>query len=218
MKYLFFSILYWNILFCFGQDDQFKNYIDGFGKSNLPILLNSNQTFNSIFNQRYDSIFKETYKEIPLSYVNKYICNEGFCKADPGYFRYDYGVSLSLFPDVITVIVRKQQYEGNDEYEFDLAEILVLNYTQDGMTISKRAITRDNDRWKSRVEILTDKIFVQQIKIIEPDINKSPDLSCEIKKIEFKITKNGNIELLKEELIKNGFVTWDKTIEDYILK
>ena len=218
MKYLLFSCIFWFVLFnCNAQNSVFNSYLTNFGQSILPISIFDRQSSYTIFCQHHDSILGLMPKIIPKYSVEKFICKDGFCNSDERYFRYDYGVKLDFSKDFISVLVSKFQFEGKKEWDFDLTEIILLTYNNEGKIISRQVLCQDNDRWKSKVKIWKDSISIQQIKIIEPKMNKTKELSCEIYTITYKILKEGLIKITYKSPITFGKVIWNKSIEDYKL-
>lgn len=205
---------------CNAQDLDFEKYLSNFGQSQIPLLMNDRQSTSSIFCQAYDSLFKiKTTKSIPENIVTKYICTNGFCNPNGGYFRYDYGVNVVLSSDFISVLVSKLQYEGDSEWNFDLRETLLITYGHKGDILSRQLLTKDNDRWKSSLNITNECITVQQIKIIEPKIDQyRNDLHCEFWTTTYKVTSEGIINTVNISPVSDGMVTWDKSSEEYKLK
>jgi hypothetical protein len=204
---------------CNAQNPEFKTYLTNFGQSNLPIEITDTKSCNAIFDQRTDSIFGKTYKEIPENLVTKYICTNGFCNANGGYFRYDYGVKIDLSRVYSTVLVSKLQYEGQTEWDFDLGETLLITYNEKGEILSRQSLTKDNDRWKSNLKITKEGITVKQIKVTEPKIDQyHHDLHCEFWTTIYQITNEGIIKPVNTSSVSTGVVIWDKSNENYKLK
>lgn len=217
--------IYFNIiLFCIfsvscnAQNTEFSSYMSNFGQTKLPVLIVDRQSRYLIFDQRYDSIFGKTYKMISEKLVEKFICKGDFCISHAGYFRYDYGVRLDFCQKYSAVLVSKLQYEGKTEWDFDLAEILLLIYNNNGEILSRQSLTKDNDRWKSRVKITKEGISVMQIKITEPEMNKVKGLHCEVWTTEYQIAEDGVIKIIGTSPVATGIVIWNESIEDYKLK
>jgi hypothetical protein len=157
-------------------------------------------------------------KIISEEFAEKFICTGGFCNSDGGYFRYDYGVKIDLSQEYSTILVSKLQYEGKTEWDYDLAEILLLTYNNKGEIVSRQSLTKDNDRWKSSLAITQEGIFVRQIKITEQKMNKKDELICEVWTTEYQITKDGVIKVTNICSVISGKVIWDKGMGDYKLK
>lgn len=204
---------------CKAQEPEFKTYLSNFGQYELPLIINDIQSSSAVFCQAYDSVFRfKKNRSISEKLVKKYICTNGFCNPDGGYFRYDYGVKIDFNKGYSTVLVLKLQYEGKTEWDFDLGEILLLIYNNRGEILSRQSLTKDNDRWKSSLKITKEGIVVQQIKITELKITKGKELSCEVWTTEYQLTNDGKIKVAKTSPISKKKVFWDKTIEDYKLK
>ena len=206
---------------CKAQDPEFKTYLSNFGESRTPILIDDSQPISDfIFFQAYDSLLGlKTYKIIPQKFVEKFICADNFCNSNAGYFRYDYGIKVDFNKAYTTVLVRKFQDEGQPEWSFDLYETLLITYNRKGEILSRLSLTKDNDRWKSSLEITKEGITVKQIKVIEPKIDQyHRDLHCEYWTTTYQITNDGIIKTITTSPIANGLVIWDKNVEDYKLK
>jgi len=205
---------------CKAQDPEFKTYLNNFGQSKIPLLINDRQSSSSVFCQAYDTLFQiKTTKSIPESIVSKYICTKGFCNPHAGYFRYDYGVKLNLSNAYTTVLVSKLQYEGQTEWDFDLGETLLITYNEKGEILSRLSLAKDNIRWMSNLKITQEDITVRQIKVTEPKIDQyHRDLHCEFWTTTYQITNDGIIKTINTSPVSSGVVIWDKSIEDYKLK
>ncbi len=204
---------------CKAQDPDFKIYLSNFGQSKIPLLINDRQSSYAVFCQRPDTLLGMMPKVIPENIVAKYICTNGFCNPDGGYFRYDYGVKVDLSNDFITVLVSKLQYEGDSEWDFDLRETLLITYSNKGEILSRLSLTKDNDRWKSSLMITKERITVRQIKITEPKIDQyHRDLRCEYWTTTYQITTDGIIKPIDTSPVSTGIVIWDKINEEYVLE
>jgi len=174
----------------------------------LPITIDR-KTYNSVF---YPN---NKYHEIPTHLVNKFICKNSInCPIDSSKYRYDYGIKFKS-NNIQISLVHKQKYEGTSVYDFDLSEVILVSYSAQGEILSKKSVAKDNDGWISSIRITSDKIWVQQLKVLE--FNK-PELSCEIEIKEYKINQKGIIENTHTEPIKSGFVVWNEEIKDFTLK
>ncbi len=218
----FISILFCCIFIinCNAQDPDFRIYLNNFGQGEIPLLIDDRQSSSTVFCQAYDSFFRiKTTKSIPENIVAKYICTNGFCNPDGGYFRYDYGVKLDLNSNFITVLVSKLQYEGDSEWDFDLGETLLITYNNKGEIISRKSLTKDNDRWKSSLKITKDSITVLQIKITEPKIDHYyRDLQCEYWTTTYQITDDGIIKTINTSSVSTGIINCDDSTGGYKLK
>ena len=206
--------------YCKAQDTEFKMYLNNFGQRGTPLLVNDRQSSSAVFCQAYDTLLRvKTIKPIQENIVAKYICRNGFCNPDGGYFRYDYGVKVDLSSDFILVVVSKLQYEGDSEWDFDLRETILITYNNNGEILSRLSLTKDNDRWKSSLKITKQGITVRQIKITEPKIDQyHRDLHCEYWTTTYQITTDGIIKPIDTSPVSTGIVIWDKINEEYILK
>ncbi len=204
---------------CKAQDPDFKIYLNNFGQSGTPLLVNDKQSSSAVFCQAYDTLFLvKATKPIQENIVAKYICTNGFCNPDGGYFRYDYGVKVGLSSDFILVLVSKLQYEGDSEWDFDLRETILITYNNKGEILSRLSLTKDNDRWKSSLKITKQGITVRQIKITEPKIDQyHRDLHCEYWTTTYQITTDGIIKPIDTSPVLAGIVIWDKINEEYFL-
>lgn len=204
---------------CKAQDPAFKIYLNNFGLSGTPLLVNDKQSSYAVFCQRQDTLLGMMPKVIPENIVAKYICTNGFCNPDGGYFRYDYGVKVDLSSDFILVLVSKLQYEGDSEWDFDLGETILITYNNKGEILSRLSLTKDNDRWKSSLKITKQGITVRQIIITEPKIDQyHRDLHCEYWTTTYQITTDGIIKPIDTSPVSTGIVIWDKINEEYVLK
>jgi hypothetical protein len=205
---------------CKAQAPDFKTYLSNFGQSKIPLLINDRQSSSTVFCQAYDTLFQiKTTKPIPENIVAKYICANGFCNPNGGYFRYDYGVRVDLNSNFISVLVSKLKYEGDSEWDFDLGETLLITYNNKGEILSRQSLTKDNDRWKSSLKITKEGITVRQIKITETKINQyHHDLHCEFWATTYQLTNDGIIKTINTSSVSSGTVIWDNSVEDYILK
>lgn len=205
---------------CKAQVLDFKMYLNNFGQSGIPLLVNDKQSSAAVFCQAYDTLSRtKATKPIQENIVAKYICTNEFCNPDGGYFRYDYGVKVDLSSNFISVLVSKLQYEGDSEWNFDLRETLLIVYNNKGEILSRESLTKDNDRWKSSLEITKGSITVRQIKITEPKIDQyHHDLHCEYWTTTYQITNEGIIKSVDTSSTSTGILIWDKSNEEYILK
>lgn len=204
---------------CIAQDPDFKIYLNNFGQSKIPLLINDRRSSHAVFCQRKDTLLGMMPKIIPENIVAKYICKDGFCNPDGGYFRYDYGVTVDFGSGFISVLVSKLQYEGNTEWDFDLSETLLITYNNKGEILSRQSLAKDNDRWKSSLKITKDGIVVRQIKITEPKIDQyHHDLHCEFWTTTYQITTDGIIKPIDTRPVSTGIVIWDKINDEYVLK
>lgn len=206
---------------CNAQSWKFEQYLNNFGKSELPISINDRQSYGKIFYQVDDTIFsgKKTSKAISEDIVEKYICKNKFCNSDEGYFRYDYGVKVKLSNDFTSVLVPKWQYEGNSEWDFDLVEILLITYSNKGEILSRQSLTKDNERWQFSLKISQEGIVIRQIKVTEPKIDQyHRDLHCEFWTNSYKINDSGIINLVSTTPVSSGILIWKESTEEYILK
>lgn len=204
---------------CKAQDPKFKVYMNNFGQGKIPLLINDRQSSYAVFCQRQDTLLGMMPKVIPENIVAKYICTNGFCNPDGGYFRYDYGVKVDLSSDFILVLVSKLQYEGDSKWDFDLGETILITYNNKGEILSRLSLTKDNDRWKSSLKITKQGITVRQIKITEPKIDQyHRDLHCEYWTTTYQITTDGIIKPIDTSPVSTSIVIWDKINEEYVLK
>ncbi len=219
---IFISILLCSIFLtnCKAQDPDFKTYLDNFGQSEMPLLVNDRLSSSAVFCQAYDTLFQiKTTKSIPENIVAKYICTNGFCNPNGGYFRYDYGVKVDLSSDFIAVLISKLQYEGDSEWNFDLRETILITYNNKGEILSRQSLSKDNDRWKSSLKITQEDIAVRQIKITETKIDQyHRDLRCEFWTTTYQITNDGIINSINTSSVSAGIVIWNNSREDYVLK
>ena len=205
---------------CNAQPPEFKGYLNNFGQSEIPLLIKDRQSSSAVFCQAYDTLSRvKTTKSIPENIVARYICKNEFFNPGGGYFRYDYGVKVNFSSEFTSVLVSKLQYEGDTEWDFDLRETLLITYNNKGDILSRQSLAKDNDRWKSSLEITKEGISVRQIKITEPNIDQyHHDLHCEFWTTTFQINKDGIIKTINTSSVSTGVVIWDKSIEDYKLK
>lgn len=205
---------------CKAQIPDFKTYINNFGQSELPLLIDDRLSSSLVFCQAYDTLFRiKTSKPIPENIVAKYICTNGFCDPHSGCCRFDYGVKLILNNDFISVLVSKLQYEGDSEWDFDLRETILITYNNKGEILSRQSLAKDNDRWKSNLSISPECVIVRQIKITEPKIDQyHHDLRCEFWTTTYQITNDGFINNINTSSVSACIVIWNESIEDYVLK
>jgi hypothetical protein len=156
------------------------------------------------------------FKKIPEVYIKEFICKDpSNCKIDVTNYGYDYGIRFNISPEFLSILFLKQKYEGKQDCDFDLSEIIMVTYTKQGKIISMQSIGKNNDCWLSTIKITSGKISVQQIKVLE--FNKS-EMNCEIETKEYKVNQDGIIENTLMSPIKKGIVIMDKQTEDFILK
>lgn len=207
------TIIYILALFITGinaQNTDFVSYIKQFGASKLPIVISDENSSWQLFRQIYDNeLGHNTNKLIPEKYIDKYVSASRPCNQGCVGFRYDYGVILDLSSNFYTVLISKLQYEGKSEWDFDLREILLITYSKSGKILSRKSITKDNDRWQSSFTISKEKIVVQQIKITEPEISLTKELKCEVWTTEYIVLPDGNIKITKTSPIENKKVFWN---------
>lgn len=209
MKHTILIIISFLTLSCKGQNQEFVTYLLNFRNVELPLTIDRRHSSTRFYQ---DGI----YKEIPETYIKKFICKDSStCCTDPTEYRYDYGVKFDIQSDFITVLLKKQKYEGNPDCDFDLSKLLLITYSKEGKKIDIQQIGKDNDCWLSSTKVTKENIEVQQIKILE--FNK-PEMSCEIEIKVYQVTQNGIINNIRTEPIKKGFVVWDEQIEDFRLK
>lgn len=202
---------------CKAQDNDFSQYINDFYIKELPISISPNAETWNIFNHTYDKNLKINMpKSIPDKYVKEFVCFDGFCNPDGGYFRYDYGVKVNLCDNFYTVLIRKLKYEGDSDWNFDLDEILLITYSKSGMILSRKSLTKDNgSRWESSLTITKDKILVKQIKITAAKVSLDKVMTCEVWTTEYQITSGGIIEVKNISPIKKENTRWNKTLLKY---
>jgi hypothetical protein len=204
---------------CKAQDIDFNQYLNNYGNVKLPILSSDTETWKMIFNQGYDNIHGRTYKSISEKYVKKYICTYGNFNSNMKYYvRYDYGVRIDISSDFYTILLSKLQYEGNSEWDFDLAEDLLITYTKSGKILSFKSLTKDNgDRWQSSLTITKEKILVQQIKNTAAVVSLEKIMPCEVWTTEYQISGTGIIEVKNVSPKENGKIKWDDKLLKYEL-
>lgn len=209
MKY-FFLILISSLTLssCKGQNQEFVAYLSGFRNVELPLTIDR-KTYNSIFYPNKNN------HEITESLVKRFICKDSTnCAVNSSEYRYDFGVKFE-YSNYYAALVHKQKFEGTTSYDFDLSEVILLVYSKQGNILSEQSIGKDNDGWISAIQITSNNIRVQQIKVLE--FNK-PELSCEIEVKEYMINQDGVIKNTHTEPVKKGFVIWDEQMKDFKLK
>jgi hypothetical protein len=205
---IFIILLFFLFISCKSQNNDFSLFLSGFRSANLPLKIDRS-TYGSIF---YPN---KNYSEIPLSLINKFICLDSTkCDTEPTEFRYDFGVKFEIIGYYAT-IVHKQKYEGKPDDEFDLSRVILTIYDKNGSIRSQEILGKDNDTWASNINITVDKIYVQQIKILEFIGSEYP---CIITVKEYNIKEDGVIKTILSEPVKKGIVSWDKTTGNFILK
>lgn len=217
MKRVFFSVMFTMWFYscsCQQAKTHFKQYLHEFGHGNLPILLQDTKSYNEVFNQVYDEDFGWTFKSIPQNFVDSFVCFGGYCNSEPGYYRYDYGVKFNTYSNN-AVVLRKIQYEGETEYDFDLVEIILVIYSENGKIIDRLILGKGNDRWQRLLTINEDKINLEQLKITDPNIN-AEILQCELEISTFLINPNGKVSRSKHEVFKEKKARWDKRLQKYV--
>jgi hypothetical protein len=208
MKHFILILISFLTLSCKGQNQEFVAYLSSFRNVELPFIIDR-KTYNSVF---YPN---ENNHEIAESLVKKFICKDSTnCAVNSSEYRYDYGVKFE-YSNYYAALVHKQKYEGTTSYDFDLSEVILLVYSKQGNIMSEQSIGKDNDGWISSIQITSNNIRAQQIKVLE--FNK-PELSCEIEVKEYKINQEGIIKNTQTELVKKGFVIWDEQMKDFKLK
>lgn len=205
-----FIILIAFTFFCKAQDKDFYQFVNNFGSIELPISSSDHDKWNMVLNQSFDKIQGRMPKSISEKYVTKFICTGGFCNPDGGYYRYDYCVKIPISNNFYSVLISKLKYEGDSDWDFDLAEILLISYTKSGKILSRKSLTKDNSlRWQSNLTITKDKVIVQQIKNTAPKVSLEKIMPCEVWTTEYQISSSGNIEVKNVSPKKNGKIKWD---------
>ncbi|MDP4292110.1 MAG: hypothetical protein Q8908_13595 [Bacteroidota bacterium] len=209
MKHVILFLISILSLSCSGQNQDFFIYLSNFRNMALPFTIDRRDTSTRIFPTG-------VFKKIPEVYIKKFICKDpSNCKIDLTNFGYDYGIKFNISPEFLSILFVKQRYEGSPDCDFDLSEIILVTYTKQGKIISIQSIGKNNDCWLSTIKITSEKISVQQIKVLE--FNK-PEMNCEIQTKEYKVNKEGIIENTLMSPPKKGIVIMDKRTEDFKLK
>ncbi|MDD4729765.1 MAG: hypothetical protein PHN55_13590 [Dysgonamonadaceae bacterium] len=193
---------------CKGQNQEFVAYLSSLRNVELPLTIDT-KTYNVIFYPNKNN------HEIAESLVKKFICKDpANCVVNSSEYRYDYRVKFE-YKNYYAALVHKQKYEGTTPYDFDLSEVILLVYSKQGGILSEQSIGKDNDGWISTIQITSNNIVVEQIKILE--FNK-PELSCEIEVKEYKINQDGIIKNTETKPVKKGSIVWNEQMNDFKLK
>jgi hypothetical protein len=206
MKIILFTIILLGVS-CTGKSQivGYESFLNEFKNVEIPIRIDRG-TYKGMF------FFNEGYKEVPVWMVEKFICVSGLkCEIDPNRSRYDFGISYKL-KELDVTLVHKQNYEGDNIYNFDLSESILTIYNKKGEILSQKAIGKDNDAWISNIFIDQDMIKVLQAKLLE--FNKDR-MNCEKEVIEYQISREGVIKKLSHDLVRDCFVVWDNHIKDF---
>jgi len=197
------------IFSCKAQNTDFNTYLSNFKNVELPLKVDR-KTYNNTF------YYSNGYSEISENWLKRYVCIDTLiCLINPIEYRYDFGVKFNVNDKYNAVLIHKQKYEGDSVYDFDLSEIILTIYTEDGSIISQKIIGKDNDGWISNIDIKKNKIITEQIKILE--FNKV-ESNCEIELKEYVIDNDGVIKNILTNSKRKGIVYWDNEAENFIIK
>ncbi len=203
---------------CKAQNKDFSQFINNFGTVELPVFGSEYNKWNMILNQSFDKVQGRMPKSIPEKYVTTFICTGGFCNPNRGYYRYDYCVKISINTNFYTVLISELKYEGDSEWDFDLAETLLITYTKSGKILSRKSLSKDNgERWQSSISLTKDKIIVQQIKNTASKVSLEKIMPCKVWTTEYQISDTGIIEIKNVSPKENGKIKWDDKILKYEL-
>ena len=203
---------------CKAQDNDFSLFINNFGSIELPVSSSDHFKWNMILNQSIDTVQGRMPKSIPEKYVTKFICIGGFCNPDGGYYRYDYCVKIPINNNFYSVLISKLKYEGDSDWDSDLAEMLLITYAKSGKILSRKSLSKDNgDRWQSSLTITKEKILVQQIKNTAAVVSLEKIMPCEVWTTEYQISGTGIIEVKNVSPKENGKIKWDDKLLKYEL-
>ena len=115
-------------------------------------------------------------------------------------------------------MVRKSKYEGDSDWDSDLAEMLLITYAKSGKILSRKSLSKDNgERWQSSISLTKDKIIVQQIKNTASKVSLEKIMPCEVWTTEYQISNTGIIEVKNVSTKENGKIKWDDKILKYEL-
>jgi len=211
----------WILLFvstmCCGQNKGFKDYISKFKEETVPFEINQSNSQE----QFPGSVWNNPYS-IDEKYVREFIYpNDStafrFITSD---FGYGYGIRWETDKYYIAIL-RMQRDQGDDAFNFDRLDLMLVVYDKCGKYIDRKIISHDNEVWFSHVLVnAKDSVFVRQammnIKSTSLiDITKIYEAT--IQDITYEILESGNIE---EKFIdeSTGQLIWDKKINNFSLK
>jgi len=212
-----FIILCTFTFFCKAQNKDFSQFINNFGNIELPVSSSEHDKWNMILNQSFDRIQGRMPKSIPEKYIKNFICIGSFCNPNSGYYRYDYCVKIPTNNNFYSVLVSKLKYEGDSEWDYDLGEVLLITYTKTGEILSRKSLSKDNDRWQSSISLEKDKILVQQIKNTAEKIILEKIMPCEIWTTEYQMSSTGIIEIKNVTPKENRKIKWNDKLMKYEL-
>jgi hypothetical protein len=211
----------WILLFvsttCCGQNKDFEDYISKFKEVTVPFEINQTN-----FQEQFPgSVWNNPYN-IDEKYVRKFIyCNDSsayrFITSDYGY---GYGIKWKT-DNYHIVIIRMQRDQGDNAFNFDRLDLMLVIYDKLGRYIDRKIISHDSEVWFSHVYVNTqESIFVRQammnIKSTSLiDINQV--YKATIQDISYEILKSGSIdEKFIDEL--TGLLIWNEEINNFSLK
>ncbi|MDR1631801.1 MAG: hypothetical protein LBR97_02795 [Dysgonamonadaceae bacterium] len=212
----------WILLFvsttCCGQNKDFDDYISKFKEVTVPFEINQ-----ANFQEQFPgNVWNDPYM-IDEKYVRKFVyCNDPapahrFMMADYGY---GYGIKWET-EDYHIVILRMQRDQGDDPFNFDRLDLMLVVYDKLGRYIDRKIISHDNEMWFSHVRVNTqESIFVRQammnLKSTELiDINKV--YTAMIQDISYEILEYGTIdEIFIDDL--TGQLIWNKENNKFSLE
>lgn len=211
----------WILLFvstmCHGQNRDFDDYISKFKTVTVPFVINQKNFIElfpgSIWNPPFsideESVKKYIYKDDSSGYR--------FLASDYGF---GYGVKWET-DDFHIVILRMKRDHGDNPFNFDRLDLMLVVYDKLGKYIDRKFISKDSESWfsvvcvKEKRDILVQQAMLNLNATSLIDINLVYDASVQI--ISYKISEMGIID---EKIIDErvGKLVWDSSINNFVLK
>lgn len=216
MKKILWMLLFVSVM-CHGQNRDFDDYISKFKNVSVPFDINQKNlkelfpgsVWNPPFSIDEESVKKYIYKDDPSAFR--------FLASDYGY---GYGVKWEIDGYYI-VILRMQRDQGDDAFNFDRLDLMLVVYDKSGSYIDRKIISKDSEVWFSAICVKEKRdIFVRQAmmnikstSLIDPSVV----YDATVQTISYKIQKMGHIvEKFIDEQI--GQLVWDSYINNFVLR
>ncbi|MFR0836367.1 MAG: hypothetical protein ACLSC9_04280 [Barnesiella sp.] len=210
-------ILFFVAATCCGQNKDFNDYISNFQRVSIPLKINSDNFLElfpgSVWNKQYN---------INEKYIKDFICCDDsinaykFVMSDYGY---GYGIRWET-DNFYIVILRMQRDKGDDAFNFDRLDLILVVYNKFGKYIDRKIISKNNEVWFSNIFVKEkESIYVQQAMMnIRStsliDINTVYDAT--VQDISYEILESG---IIKEKFINDwvGKLKWNSEINNFYL-
>ncbi|MDR1763927.1 MAG: hypothetical protein LBR64_08270, partial [Dysgonamonadaceae bacterium] len=154
------TILFFVPLICWGQSNEFNDYLSKFRAIEIPLEINQ-----ANFHEQFPGSVWNKPVSIDEKYVKDFIFDEDstvsrFITPDYGY---GYGMKWETCKYHI-VIVMIQRNQGDNIFNFDRLDLMLILYDRDGVRLDRKIISRNNEVWFSNISVKTCcHIDIQQI-------------------------------------------------------